>query len=740
MPAPAQPAPNARLPLQAFRHWQAGQGHALRQRWPAAAAAFEQATDLHADPAYGLAAAHALFKAGRAADAVQRARRQRQQHPLQLLGYTLEAQALLALGRADEALRCMDALPAGIAPDQAFLMSRALALQAASRHAEAVPVFLQALALKVDHAHLHFHLGTSFKLLGMKAEAAECVRTAVTLGVGSSDLAARGLLVFLEREACRWPQADAELQPLRTALRALPAHRAAETSPFAHAVLVGDPEEQLKVARHYALHVAAKVQPLPKQRARPQPGRLRLGYLSADFHNHATAQLLVQVLEQHDRGAFEVFALSAGPDDGSPLRRRVAAAVEHFIELHGSSHAQMAQRVRELGIHILVDLKGATHDTLLPVLAARPAPLQVGWLGFPGSSGAAYIDYLIGDPVVTPLADAAHCSEKIAQMPLCYQPNDALRERPAAFAPRRLGRARRRAAAVRLPSVVQDLGRSLRYLVRAAARAHDAMLWLLQWNTNVQQRLRAEAQARGIDPERLLFAPLRPLQQHLNRLACADIYLDAWPCNAHTTASEALWVGRAGGHAARPRLRAARGRQPAACGAARRTGVRRRRGLPRHRAGAGRRCAAPRRAACAPGRAGAQQPAVRRCRLRARPRSAAAAHVAAGATRRAAAASAGAGCTHEGGDPGRRPGHAPGRRNHGQAQADGRDRRQAGAVAHPEELLAPRHQRLRHLPRLPRLCDQGVLRQLLPAHVGRDLRPGGKPHGSLPPHTASPGA
>jgi predicted O-linked N-acetylglucosamine transferase (SPINDLY family) len=361
--------------------------------------------------------------------------------------------------------------------------------------------------------------------------------------VGSSDLAARGQLVFLEREACRWAEAEAELARLRPALRALPPQQPMETSAFSHAVLVDDPEEQLKVARHYALHVAGKLQPLPRQRARAHGGRLRLGYLSADFHTHATSQLLVQVLEAHDRQDFEIFALSTGPDDGSALRRRVVAAVEHFEELRGLGHAQVAQRVRQLGIDILVDLKGATYDTLLPVLAARPAPLQVTWLGFPGTTGAPYIDYLIGDPVVTPLAHAAHFAEKIAQMPLCYQPNDARRERPR-------------------PSTRADWGVSEEALLLCGfhqsykisqevfdvwcallRERDDALLWLLQWNTNVQDRLRAEARARGIDPQRLVFAPLLPLQQHIDRLASADIYLDAWPCNAHTTAGEALWAG-----------------------------------------------------------------------------------------------------------------------------------------------------------------------------------------------------
>lgn len=543
LPAPVRPPAAGGAQLRAQRHWQQGQDHARRERWSAAALSFAQAAELHADAGYALDAANALIKCGRAEQAVTHARRLRRLQPAALVGFTLEAKAWLALSRGEEALACLQQRPAELPPDGAFLTAQAFALQSCGRHADAVPVLLQALASKIDDAHLHFHLGTSFKQLGMKAEAAECVRTAVLLGVGGSELAARGLLAFLEREACRWPEATAELQRLRRAVQEVPPLQAAETSPFSHAVLVDDPLEQLKVARHYALQVASRVQVLPRVRVRARSGRLRLGYLSADFHNHATSELLVQVLEQHDRERFEVFALSAGPDDGTALRRRVVAAVEHFVELHGSSHAQMARRVHELNIDILVDLKGATQDTLMPVLAARPAPLQVGWLGFPGSSGAPYIDYIIGDAVLTPLQHAAHYAEKIAQLPRCYQPNDARRER---------ARPSRRSdwgvpedgvllcafhQSYKISPEVFDVWCEL---LRERA---DARLWLLQWNANVEQTLRAEALARGIDPQRLIFAPLLPLQQHLDRLACADIYLDAWPCNAHTTAGEALWVG-----------------------------------------------------------------------------------------------------------------------------------------------------------------------------------------------------
>ncbi len=188
----------------------------------------------------------------------------------------------------------------------------------------------------MDQALTHFRLGMSFKDLGMKAEAAECVRTAVMLGLGSSELAARGQLAFLEREACRWAAADETLVPLRQALRDLPADTAVETGAFPHAVLVDDPREQLKVARHYALHVARLYRPLPRRSARRHDGRLRIGYLSADFHQHATSQLMVQMLECHDRSRFEVTLLSTGPG-----RQQCAAPAHGRLEraLRGAARA-----------------------------------------------------------------------------------------------------------------------------------------------------------------------------------------------------------------------------------------------------------------------------------------------------------------------------------------------------------------------------------------------------------------
>ena len=203
LPVPARPG-SSREHLRAHRRWQAGQALAQREQWPLAAREFEQASGLHGDRAYALAAVHALIKAGRSAQAAERARAVREADPFVALAYTLESHALLSLGRAATAVDCLRSMPAAVPRDHDHHVSLAVALQRSKRHEEAIRAFFDALALKMDDALSHFRLGMSFKDLGMKAEAAECVRTAVLLGLDSSELAARGQLAFLEREACRW--------------------------------------------------------------------------------------------------------------------------------------------------------------------------------------------------------------------------------------------------------------------------------------------------------------------------------------------------------------------------------------------------------------------------------------------------------------------------------------------------------------------------------------------------------
>ena len=545
LPEPTAASRAAVSPAQrrAHRLFLSGRTHAAQERWPHAFKAFEQAATLSRDTAYALTAAHAAIKAGAAQHAVARLRRLRSEQPELTLAYTLESHAWLELSSANEAVRVLQSLPAQAARDHIYHVSLAVALQRLNQHQHAVQAFLEALAIKIDDPLVHFRLGMSFKELGLKAEAAECVRTALALGLGTSELSARALLVFLEREACRWDFAAAELDQLRQAVQAAPRDAALETGAFVHAVLVDDPLEQHQVAAHYARHLAARTLALPRRQARAHDGRLRVGYLSADFHQHATSQLTVQMFEAHDRSRFDVALFSAGADDGTSLRRRMRAAAEHFVDLHGMGLPQMAAAIRERDIDILVDVKGATYGSVMQVMAHRPAPLQVSWLGFPGTSGADYIDYLIGDAVVTPLAHEAHFSERIAQMPLCYQPNDSQRALPQ-LQPRSVWGLPEQALVLcgfhQSYKISREVFASWCRLLHAQP---DAVLWLLCWNANVQGALTRAAAVHGVDPARLVFAPRLPAEQHLSRLAAADIFLDTWPCNAHTTASEALWAG-----------------------------------------------------------------------------------------------------------------------------------------------------------------------------------------------------
>ena len=268
-----------------------------------------------------------------------------------------------------------------------------------------------------------------------------------------------------------------------------------------------------------------------------------MGYLSADFHTHATAILMAEMLEQHDRSRFEITLYSHGRDDRSPMRRRIEAGSEHFVNLRGESERAMAERIRADGIDLLIDLKGYTKDHRLGVFAWRPAPVSATFLGFPGTTGAAYIDYLVGDPVVTPLDHAAHYSEQLAQMPVCYQPNDRQRALPPPPSRAQAG----------LPDDALVLaGFNQPYKISAEVfdvwcalleALPQAVLWLLEWNTQSRENLTREAAARGIAPDRLVWAPRKAPADHMARMQLADLFIDTWPCNAHTTASDALWAG-----------------------------------------------------------------------------------------------------------------------------------------------------------------------------------------------------
>jgi predicted O-linked N-acetylglucosamine transferase (SPINDLY family) len=521
--------------------WLAGQMFVRQGRLVDAAGEFRRAARLQPrDALYGINLADALLKLGRAPEALEAARGACVAEPSNALALALQVNALVAMHRHEEVAVLLAATPETMLDPELLTVlgaTRALLGQPVA----AVQAFLKALVANPTVGALHYRLGLAFNDLGMKSEAAECFRTGLILGLGSMEPGVRDLLAFYEREICDWRGGDTQVQALRESIERMPEDAAVQNTPFAHVTLLDDPSIQLKAARACARYYSA----LPRLPARlpERRERLRIGYVSADFHRHATSYLMAELLERHDRSRFEVFVYSHGRSDTSPMRQRIAAAAEHFDDVREMSMVQMAHRIREDGVDILVDLKGYTHESRPQVFAQRPAPLQVSYLGFPGTTGADYIDYVIGDPIVTPLEHAPWFSEKIAQLPGCYQCNDGTR--PLPVVPSRASQGLPEDALVLCgfnqpykisPEVFDAWCR----ILHAEPRA---VLWLLLWNKDAPAALHREAQARGIDPQRIVFAPSVEQSEHLNRIGCADLFLDTWPCNAHTTASDALWAG-----------------------------------------------------------------------------------------------------------------------------------------------------------------------------------------------------
>ena len=418
------------------------------------------------------------------------------------------------------------------------------ALYSCGQHQLAISALFDALARDITHVLSHYRMGLAFNSLNLKAEAAECLRTALSLGMGTGDLAAQSLLTFIERELCRWGQAETDLAALREMAANLPADSQAWASVFTHVTLIDDAQEQLHVARSCARFQARMVKaPFTPLVPRPLGQRLRVGFVSSDFHHHATAILMAEVFEKLDRDRFEVVLYSHGPEDGSPMRERLKRACAKFANVVEVGDEDVAKMVRQDGIEVLVDLKGHTRDGRLGIFAHRPAPVQVTYLGFPGTTGADYIDYFIGDAIVSPLTHAPHYSEKLALLPRCYQPNDRQRARPQPCTREQAGLP---PEALVLCGFNQPFKLSPEVFDMWCGLLHklpNAVLWLLQWNEQSPAPMRAEAEARGIDSSRLIFGPKVGSQQHMSRLALADVFIDSWPCNAHTTASDALWAG-----------------------------------------------------------------------------------------------------------------------------------------------------------------------------------------------------
>jgi predicted O-linked N-acetylglucosamine transferase (SPINDLY family) len=526
-------------------HWQAGMALAQARDWPAAARAFARATRAApADALYWLNLAHAQRHLGRLARAVAAARRCLQHDPGQVLALRLLGECLMLQHAYTQAHQVFAALESAEAPEPESMLQHAAVLMAMLRFDEAAALLLRALAIKPEFARAHAVLASALRDQGLKREAVECLRTAITLD--PSDLESRVLLSFEKRHVCDWHELQADVKSMSELLSQAPDGLSRMAAVFATLSLPVAPELQLKAARGEALMRGQGVRALPpvQPASRREAGRrLRVGFLSYDFREHPVSQLIVELLQGLDRGRFEVLLYSTGPDDDSTMRHRVMAAADHFVDIAAMGEEASAQRIRADGVDLLIDLMGHTRGNRMSILARRPAPLQVAYLGYPGSTGAAYIDYLIGDALVTPLQLAGLYSEKLAQMPLTFQPNGRWRPPPKPMS--------RSAAGLPEDAFVMC---AFNHTYKIGPEAFDAwcavmrdvpraVLWLKETNGQLHDNVRREAAARGVDPQRILFARTVDYADHFSRLALADVFVDTWPYNAHTTAADALWAG-----------------------------------------------------------------------------------------------------------------------------------------------------------------------------------------------------
>lgn len=447
-------------------------------------------------------------------------------------------QCLLHTGNGNAALEVFARISGALADSAQMLAWRATALAQCSGDAAAIVLYRQ--ALDRDPRNYDAWFGSALiHERGKNFEAAAQAYAQAWALQPQSNWALGGLVFSLQCMADwpRWQAPHAEL--IGRLARGEVGDYAA---PLSSLPLSGKALRQVAaqfVRTQSALHVAEV-----RQRAFPprRPGRLRIGYVSSDFRDHATSRLLVETLEHHDRERFEMFGFALNSSDGSALGRRVCAAFEHFIQVANLPVHEVAARLLETQVDVLVDLNGHTKDACVGLAALRPAPIIVNYLGYPGTMGD-YADYILGDRHVIPPGSEDEFSEAVVRLPGCYQPNDRRRAIGATADRAQHGLPE---AAIVACSFNQSwkFSSSLWAIWMRLMQSHPRLvLWLLDENPWFQQNLRRHAGEAGIDPGRLVFAPRLPQSEHLARLALADIALDTVPCNSHTTGSDALWMG-----------------------------------------------------------------------------------------------------------------------------------------------------------------------------------------------------
>lgn len=480
--------------------------------------------------------------------------------------------ALASLGKHRYAIQAFDNAIAVDPTSPSPHFQKGVSLVADQESAAAIACLLKAIELDPELGDAYFYLGLVHSKGGRLPESVVCLERAVELEPEFSDgwnalgaallqlnepreakdafeqalklfpenADARARLLYLLAMDCDWVPIEAQ-RPLFADVGIV----GGPAQPFNMLALEDRPERHLARSVNFAAASFASIEPLAvPARPKARPDKLRIGYFSADLRSHATMFLAARMFELHDRSRFTSFAYSYGREEPGPMQDRALSAFDQFQNVGMLSNTQIAELARQDGIDIAIDLKGYTEFQRVSILAHRPAPIQLSFLGYPGSLGAPFIDYLLVDQTVVPVEQRSNYSEQLIFLPHSYQPNDDTR-------PRELTGSSRKQVGLPPDGFVfccfngsYKIGaREFGIWMSLLERVEHSWLWLLDSNPIARTNLQASAAARGINPDRLIFAAqLKPLD-HLARVGFADLVVDTFNYNAHTTASDALWMG-----------------------------------------------------------------------------------------------------------------------------------------------------------------------------------------------------
>lgn len=442
------------------------------------------------------------------------------------------------LGRYEDALVWYgNAL--SLKPDYAeAALNKGATLKELERYAEAIAFAEEALSINPNLAEAWSNKGVSLKALKRYDEAIAHYDKALSLKPDIDWVS--GDLLHMKMKICSWSGLAEALENISKKVVA----NEKVINPFALLALNDDAllhkkSSEIYTQSRYPFNLV--LGPILK---RPQSQKIRVGYFSADFHNHATGYLMAELFELHDKSQFELVGFSFGPKTNDEMRIRLGRSFDKFIEVGGKSDFEVAKLSRDLNIDITVDLKGFTQDARTGIFAHRAAPIQVNYLGYPGTMGADYIDYIIADRTLIPLESQSCYSEKVVYLPNSYQVNDRKRLiSDRQFTRQELGLPENGFIFCCFNNNYKILPATFEGWMRILKAVEGSVLWLFQDNAWAVDNLKKEAEKQGIAPDRLVFAERLPLPEHLARHCKADLFLDTAPYNAHTTTSDALWAG-----------------------------------------------------------------------------------------------------------------------------------------------------------------------------------------------------